>query len=33
MTDAYEGGHPEGESTDNVGQDGMENTQESSVNW
>ena len=33
MTDAYEGGHPEGESTDNVGQDGMENTQESSGNW
>jgi len=33
MTDAYEGGHQEGETTDNVGQDGMENSQESSNNW
>ncbi len=33
MTDAYEGGHPEGETTDNVGQDGMDNSQESSGNW
>tara|TARA_R100001594_G_scaffold58340_1_gene92293 strand:+ start:6717 stop:7445 length:729 start_codon:yes stop_codon:yes gene_type:complete len=33
MTDAYESGHPGGETTDNVGQDGMDNTQESSGNW
>ena len=33
MTDAYEGEHPEGEITDNVGQDTVDNTQESSENW
>ena len=33
MTDAYEGEHLEGEVTDNVGQDEMENSQESSGNW
>jgi hypothetical protein len=33
MTDAYEGGHPEGESTHDVGQDTVDNTQESSGNW
>ena len=33
MNDAYESGHPGGETTDNVGQDGMDNTQESSGNW
>ena len=33
MTDAYEGGHLEGETTEDVGQDGMDNTQESSGNW
>ena len=33
MTDAYEGGHPEGEAIDNVGQDEGVNTQESSGNW
>ena len=33
MTDAYESGHPGGETTDNVGQDGMDNSQESSGNW
>ena len=33
MTDAYEDGHLEGEAVDNVGQDEVVNTQESSTNW
>ena len=33
MTDAYEGGHLDGEATDNVGQDERGNTQESSGDW
>ena len=33
MNDAYEDGHLEGETVDNVGQDNNANTQESSGNW
>ncbi len=33
MNDAYENGHLEGETVDNVGQDDNSNTQESSNNW
>ena len=33
MNDAYENGHLEGETVDNVGQDNNANTQESSGNW
>ena len=33
MNDAYENGHLEGETVDNVGQDDNSNTQESSSNW
>ena len=33
MTDALNDGNLQGETVDNVGQDGMDNTQESSENW
>ena len=33
MSDAYENGHQEGETVDNVGQDESVNTQETSGNW
>ena len=33
MNDAYESGHQEGETTDNVGQDESVNTEETSGNW
>ena len=33
MSDAYENGHQEGETVDNVGQDESVNTQEASGNW